>query len=232
MRVLIIEDSHELAGLIGEALKRAGMDVDIVGLAEEARLAVQAVQYSAIVLDLGLPDTDGLAVLDQLRKRHDPTPVLILSSRGALGDRVSGLERGASDYMIKPFAMAELVARLRALLQRPPEVPAPVFAMGNVAFEAGSRRAVVNGSAHTIPAREAELLEVFLKRGGRVLAHDVLDAVVFGGRHDHSSNAVEVYVHRLRRLLAEAGADVEIHTIRGVGYLMKPAMAASAAAQT
>lgn len=230
MRVLIIEDSPELARLIGQALKGAGLDVDTVGLADEARLAVQAVRYSAIVLDLGLPDADGLAVLDQLRKRHDPTPVLILSSRGALGDRVSGLDRGASDYMVKPFAMAELIARLRALLQRPPETPAPVFAMGNVSFEAGSRRAVVNGSAFTIPAREAELLEVFLKRGGRVLAHDVLDAVVFGGRHDNSSNAIEVYVHRLRRLLAEAGADVEIHTIRGVGYLMKPGVAARAAA--
>ena len=231
MRVLIIEDSRELAGLIGHALKRAGMDVDTVGLADEASLAIQAVQYSAIVLDLGLPDADGFAVLDRLRKRNDPTPVLVLSSRSALGDRVSGLERGASDYMIKPFAMAELIARLRALMQRPPEIPSPVFAMGNVTFEAGSRRALVNGSTFTIPAREAELLEVFLKRGGRVLAHDVLDAVVFGGKHDISSNAIEVYVHRLRRLLAEAGADVEIHTIRGVGYLMKPGMAARAAAQ-
>jgi len=230
MRVLIIEDSRELAALIGEALKRAGMDVDILGLAEEARLAVLAVQYSAIVLDLGLPDADGLAVLDHLKKRHDPTPVLILSSRSALGDRVNGLDRGASDYMIKPFAMAELIARLRALMQRPPEIASPVFAMGNVTFDAGSRRAVVNGRAFAIPAREAELLEVFLKRAGRVLAHDVLDAVVFGGKHDNSSNAIEVYVHRLRRLLGEAGADVEIHTIRGVGYLMKPVIAARAAA--
>ncbi|MBP6766461.1 MAG: response regulator transcription factor [Reyranella sp.] len=231
MRVLIIEDSRELAGLIGHALKRAGMDVDTVGLADDARLAVQAMQYSAIVLDLGLPDADGLAVLDQLRKRHDPTPVLILSSRSALGDRVSGLDRGASDYMIKPFATAELIARLQALMQRPAEMPSPVFAMGNVSFEASSRRAVVNGSAFTLPAREAELLEVFLKRGGRVLAHDVLDSVVFGGKHDHSSNAIEVYVHRLRRLLAEAGADVEIHTIRGVGYLMKPAAPARTTVQ-
>jgi len=232
MRVLIVEDSRELAGLVSDALKRAGMDVDIVGLAEEARLAVQAVQYSAIVLDLGLPDADGLAVLDQLRKRHDPTPVLILSSRGALGDRVSGLDRGASDYMIKPFATAELVARLRALMQRLPEAPSPVFSLGNVSFEAYSRRAVVNGRALTVPAREAELLEVFLKRAGRVLAHDVLDAAVFGGRLDHSSNAIEVYVYRLRRLLAEAGADVEIDTIRGVGYLMKHVAAARIATQT
>ena len=230
MRVLIIEDSHELAGLIGDALKRAGMDVDIVGLAEEARLAVQAVQYSAIVLDLGLPDADGLAVLDHMKKRHDPTPVLILSSRSALDDRVGGLQRGASDYMIKPFATAELVARLRALMQRPPDVPSHVFVLGNVAFDAGSRRAVVNGNAFSVPAREAELLEVFLKRGGRVLVHDVLDALVFGGTHDKSSNAVEVYVHRLRRLLSDAGSNVEIHTIRGVGYLMKPIAAAGAMA--
>lgn len=230
MRVLIIEDSHELAGLIGDALKRAGMDADIVGLAEEARLAVQAIQYSAIVLDLGLPDADGLAVLDHMKKRHDPTPVLILSSRSALDDRVGGLQRGASDYMIKPFATAELVARLRALMQRPPDVPSHVFVLGNVAFDAGSRRAVVNGNAFSVPAREAELLEVFLKRGGRVLVHDVLDALVFGGTHDKSSNAVEVYVHRLRRLLSDAGSNVEIHTIRGVGYLMKPVAAAGAMA--
>ena len=231
MRVLIIEDSRELADLIAHALKRAGMDVDIVGLADEARLAVQAVQYAAIVLDLGLPDADGMTVLDQLRKRRDATPVVILSSRSALGDRVSSLDRGASDYMIKPFAMAELIARLRALMQRPPDVPSQVFAMGNVAFDAGSRRVVVAGRTFAVPAREAELLELFLKRGGRVLAHDVLDAAVFGGKHDNSSNAIEVYVHRLRRLLADAGSDVEIHTIRGVGYLMKPAAAARAPAQ-
>lgn len=222
MRVLIIEDSQELARLIGSALKHAGMDVDIVGLADDAKLAVQAVQYAAIVLDLGLPDADGLAVLGQLRKRHDATPVVILSSRSALDDRVNGLDKGASDYMVKPFAMAELIARLRALMQRPPEMASHVLAMGNVALDADSRRAVVKGKTFVVPAREAELLEVFLKRGQKVLVHEVLDALVFGGGHDKSSNAVEVYVHRLRRLLADAGSDVEIHTIRGVGYLMKP----------
>lgn len=231
MRVLIIEDSHELARLIGTALKRAGMDVDIVGLADDARLAVQAVQYAAIVLDLGLPDADGLVVLEQLRRRHDPTPVLILSARDALDDRLTGLDKGASDYMVKPFAMVELVARLRALMQRPPSVPSHVLAMGNVSLDADSRRAVVEGRTLAVPAREAELLEVFLKRGERVLVHEVLDALVFGGAHDKSSNAVEVYVHRLRRLLADAGSDVEIHTIRGVGYLMKPMAAARATTQ-
>ena len=231
MRVLIIEDSQELAGLIGSALKRAGMDVDIVGLADDARLANLAVQYAAIVLDLGLPDADGLVVLDQLRKRHDATPVVILSSRSALDDRVTGLERGASDYMVKPFAMAELVARLRSLMRRPPPVQSHVLAMGNVSLDADSRRAVVEGKTLVVPAREAELLEVFLKRGERVLVHEVLDALVFGGAHDKSSNAVEVYVHRLRRLLADAGSDVEIHTIRGVGYLMKPTAAGRATAE-
>lgn len=231
MRVLIIEDSQELAGLIGNALKRAGMDVDIVGLADDARLANLAVQYAAIVLDLGLPDADGLVVLDQLRKRHDATPVVILSSRSALDDRVTGLERGASDYMVKPFAMAELVARLRSLMRRPPPVQSHVLAMGNVSLDADSRRAVVEGKTLVVPAREAELLEVFLKRGEHVLVHEVLDALVFGGAHDKSSNAVEVYVHRLRRLLADAGSDVEIHTIRGVGYLMKPTAAGRATAE-
>lgn len=231
MRVLIVEDSQELAGLIGNALKRAGMDVDIVGLADDARLAVQAVEYAAIVLDLGLPDADGLAVLEQLRKRHDPTPVLILSSRSALDDRLTGLGKGASDYMVKPFAMVELVARLRALMQRPPPVQSHVLAMGNVSLDVDSRRAVVEGRTLVVPAREAELLEVFLKRGERVLVHEVLDALVFGGVHDKSSNAVEVYVHRLRRLLVDAGSDVEIHTIRGVGYLMKPTVAARATAR-
>ena len=230
MRVLIIEDSRELAGLMADALKRAGIDVDIVGLADDARLAVEAVRYAAILLDLGLPDADGMMVLDQLRKRHDATPVIILSSRNALDDRVTGLDRGASDYMIKPFAMAELIARLRSLMQRPPDMPSHVLAMGNVAFDADSRCAVIRGRMFTVPDREADLLEVFLKRGERVLVHDVLDALVFGGAHDKSSNAVEVYVHRLRRLLSEAGSDVEIHTIRGVGYLMKPAHAAVAAA--
>jgi two-component system response regulator TctD len=129
------------------------------------------VQYAAVVLDLGLPDADGLTLLDQMRRRRDQTPVLILSARGGLDDRVGGLNKGASDYMVKPFSADELIARLQALLRRSPGPDGPTLTLGNVA----------------------------LKTEGRM---------------------IEVYVHRLRKILAEAGANVQIHTIRGAGYLM------------
>lgn len=229
MRILIVEDSRELARLIERALRHAGMDVDMVGHAGDAGLAVQTMKYAAIVLDLGLPDEDGLSVLDMLRRRRDDTPVIVVSSRNALGDRVAGLQRGASDYLVKPFAMDELVARIQALLRRSPHAKARALKIANLSLDTESRMATVGDRTIPVPAREAELLEAFLKRGEQVLAHEVLGSLVFGGTQDASSNAIEVYIHRLRRLLADAGADVHIHTIRGIGYLMKAAAAAPVA---
>jgi len=220
MRVLLVEDNKELVSLIAKALERAGLDVDSARSVEDADLSVRAMSYAVVVLDLGLPDGDGLLLLDRMRRRGDQTPVLILSARDALGDRVGGLHKGASDYLVKPFAMDELVARIQALLRRVPHVGGHIVTTGNVSLDTESRQAVVDGRVISLPAREAEVLEVLLRRGSHVVSHDVLQGQIFGATHAGSSNATEVYVHRLRRLLADAGANVKIHTIRGAGYLM------------
>ena len=121
MRILVVEDNKELVALLTKALAHAGLDVDSAGNAGDAEICLKTMHYAAIVLDLGLPDADGLAVLDQMRRRRDRTPVLILSARGGLDDRITGLHKGASDYLVKPFAMDELIARIQTLLRRSPE---------------------------------------------------------------------------------------------------------------
>jgi len=220
MRVLVVEDNLELVQLVSRALSRAGLDVDAVQNAADAEASLRTVQYAAVVLDLGLPDADGLTVLDQMRRRRDQTPVLILSARGGLDDRVGGLNKGASDYLVKPFATEELVARLQALLRRSPDGGGPTLALGNVSLKTDGRQALVDGRMLSLPAREVDVLEVLLKRSGKVVSHDALQGQVFGSSQDVASNAIEVYIHRLRKILTEAGANVQIHTIRGAGYLM------------
>ena len=221
MRVLVVEDNGELVVLLTKALERAGLDVDGVRTVGDAEASLRAMNYAAVVLDLGLPDADGLSLLDQMRRRRDATPVLILTARSGIEDRVKGLDKGASDYLIKPFATEELIARLQALLRRAPTPEGHVLTLGNVALETAGRQTSVAGKPVTVPAREADLLEVLMKRNGRLVSHEVLRGQVFGAAQGVSSNAIEVYIHRLRRLLTDAGANVQIHTIRGAGYLMK-----------
>jgi two-component system response regulator TctD len=220
MRILVVEDNGELVVLLTKALAHAGLDVDAARNAADAETSLRTMHYAAVVLDLGLPDADGLVVLDQMRRRRDRTPVLILSARGGLDDRLTGLDKGASDYLVKPFATEELIARLQALLRRSPESEGHTLTLGNVSLETENRQAAVAGKMLFLPAREADVLEVLLKRSGRVVSQEVLEGQVFGQSQGVSSNAIEVYIHRLRRLLGEAGADVQIHTIRGAGYLM------------
>ena len=220
MRVLVVEDNEELVALLVKALSRAGIDADSARTVGDAEASLRTVSYAAVILDLGLPDADGLTLLDQMRRRRDQTPVLILSARSGLDDRVTGLNKGASDYLPKPFATEELIARLQALLRRFPGPGGPTLSLGNVSLKTDGRQAEVDGRILSLPAREVDVLEVLLKRNGRVVSHDSLQGQVFGSSQDVASNAIEVYIHRLRKLLAEAGANVQIHTIRGAGYLM------------
>ncbi len=220
MRVLVVEDNEDLVDLLTRALARSGLEVDSARNVADAEASLRSVSYAAVVLDLGLPDADGLALLDSMKRRRDQTPVLILSARSGLGDRVAGLNKGASDYLPKPFATEELVARLQALLRRAPGPGGPVLSLGNLCLKVEGRQAEIEGKLLPLPAREVDVLEVLMKRSGRVVSHDSLQAQVFGSSQDVASNAIEVYIHRLRKLLAEAGATVRIHTIRGAGYLM------------
>lgn len=220
MRILMVEDNGELVQLLTKSLARAGLDVDWARTADAAEASLRAIHYAAVVLDLGLPDADGFSVLDQMRRRRDPTPVLILSARSGLGDRVAGLGKGASDYMVKPFATEELIARLQALIRRESTAAGKVLSFGNVSLDTESRQIAIDDKPVFLPARAADVLEVLLKRRGHVVSHEQMRAQIFGGSQDIESNALEVYVYRLRRALDDGGASVHIHTIRGAGYLL------------
>jgi DNA-binding response OmpR family regulator len=219
MRLLLVEDNEELATLVGKGLDAAGFASDVVATAADARAVLATTRYAAVVLDLGLPDEDGLAVLGELRARADATPVLVLTARGGVRDRVLGLRGGADDYLVKPFAMEELVARLQALLRRPGELLGRSLKLGNVVFDTEARQVFVSSTPQMFSAREVALLEILMRRGGRVVSKKVVEDQLFG-LDDIGSNAIEVYVHRLRKQLADSGASVQIHTIRGLGYLI------------
>jgi DNA-binding response OmpR family regulator len=220
MRLLLVEDNDSLVGLVSKGLGNAGFEVDTAGSLAVSLEAIANGSYAAIVLDLGLPDGDGGAVLRRLRERGDSTPVLVLTARGTLQDRVAGLHDGADDYLVKPFALEELVARIHALLRRPGDFLGRLRRAGNVAFDVVARQVYVNEQPQMLSARETALLELLIGRVGRVVTKAYAEANLFGQSEEIRSNAIEVYVHRLRKQLADFGANVEIHTVRGVGYLL------------
>ena len=220
MRVLLVEDNPELVSLLVKGLARAGLAADSVGTVGDAKHVLATVKYAAVVLDLGLPDDDGLNLLRDMRRAADATPVLVLTARDGVTDRVTGLREGADDYLPKPFAMEELVARLQALLRRPGNLLGRLLTFGNVALDTEGRQVFVSGAPRGFPARETAVLEILLRRGGNVAPKRLFEDHLFGLSGDVGSNAVEVYVHRLRKMLSDAGATVKIHTVRGVGYLM------------
>jgi DNA-binding response OmpR family regulator len=220
MRLLVVEDNEELARLLSERLRAEGYDADLLATAAEAGAATTTTRYAAVVLDLGLPDGDGLAILREIRQRKDPTPVLVLTARGGLNDRVTGLRSGADDYLVKPFAFEELLARLEALLRRPGQLLGRALEVANLVFDTESRQAFIDDRPHILSARETAVLELLMRRKDRVVPKKLVEDHIFGLAGEVGSNAVEVYVHRLRKQLSEGGARVLIHTIRGVGYLI------------
>jgi DNA-binding response OmpR family regulator len=220
MRLLIVEDNIELAGLVAAGLLAAGYETDVVGTVGEARDAVRSVKYAAMILDLNLPDGDGLSLLVELRRRMDPLPVLVLTARDGLQDRVTGLRNGADDYLAKPFAVVELVARLEAILRRPGQLLGSSLNLANLVYDTESRQIFIDGIPRVFSARETSVLEILLRRQGRVVPKKNVEDHIFGLTGEVASNAVEVYVSRLRKQLGEYGAKILIHTIRGVGYLM------------
>ncbi len=220
MRLLIVEDNIELSRLVAAGLVAAGYETDVVGSVGEAREAVRSVSYAAMILDLNLPDGDGLSILIELRRRMDPLPVLVLTARDGLQDRVNGLRNGADDYLAKPFAVVELVARLEAILRRPGQLLGSSLNLANLVYDTEGRQVFIDGIPRIFSARETSVLEILLRRQGRVVPKKNVEDHIFGLTSDVASNAVEVYVSRLRKQLGEYGAKILIHTIRGVGYLM------------
>jgi DNA-binding response OmpR family regulator len=223
MRLLIIEDERRIAELVAEALRQAGFVVDRVGTLADAEAALPATAYDAAVLDLGLPDGDGLKLLADLRRRPESPPVLVLTARDAVEDRVAGLDAGADDYLVKPFAMVELVARVKALLRRPGGPMGVCLEAGNLAFDTVGRDVQVGGEVVPLARQELAILEHLMRRLGRVVPKAVLEEKLYGMGDELESNAIPVHVHHLRRKLIDANADCVIHTVRGIGYFLENA---------
>ena len=220
MRLLIVEDNEELAELLAKGLQTAGYESDTLSSIEEARSVLGTTFYAALILDLGLPDGDGLELLRELRHRNNPIPVLVLTARGGLHDRVHGLRSGADDYLVKPFALEELIARLEAQLRRPGQLLGSSLRIANLEFNTHSRQASIDEQPQVLSARETAVLELLMRSKGRVVSKKQVEDHIYGHSGDVGSNAVEVYVHRLRKQLSDRGAKVQVHTIRGVGYLI------------
>jgi DNA-binding response OmpR family regulator len=218
--LLLIEDNERFAALLRQGLAGAGFSVDVLPTAEEANTALETGRWDVIVLDRGLPDGDGIEVLTKMRQQGDSTPVLILTAHGNLKDRVNGLQSGADDYLVKPFALEELVARLQALLRRPGNLLGLALRLGNVTLDTVARQVFVEDQPIAFSAREIAVLEHLLRRSGRVVAKTLLESSLYGPAQEIGSNAVEVHVHRLRRHLVETRASVQVHTVRGVGYMI------------
>jgi two-component system OmpR family response regulator/two-component system response regulator QseB len=215
MRILLVEDDRMLGDGLQAGLTQAGYAVDWLRDGEAAVAALGAESFAAVVLDLGLPKRDGLSVLQWLRGRHDATPVLILTARDQLEDKVRGLDLGADDYVLKPFDLDEISARLRALVRRAHGRPEPVLSLGNIELNPAARTVTRAGEAVELTAREFDLLHVLLENADRVLTRRMLEEQLYTWNDAVDSNALEVHIHHLRRKL---GNDL-IRTVRGVGYM-------------
>ena len=219
MHVLLVEDDMVLADGVARILRGHGMVVDVVNNGDDADRALQSREVSVAVLDIGLPGIDGFEVVRRLRARGSSLPVLLLTARDDVQDRVRGLETGADDYLVKPFAAPELVARLKALVRRSNPRPAELQ-LGGLQLDPFARRATIDGQTIELSAREWAVLEYLMQHASRVVSkQQIIDAILPWGE-EVTLNAVEVYVSRIRSKIAQAG--IAIKTIRGFGYMLEP----------
>ncbi len=219
MRILIVEDDPTLADGLMRSLHQADYAVDCVPDGEQADHVLAAQNYDLVILDLGLPKLDGYEVIRRLRRRGATVPVLVLTARDALADRVRGLDLGADDYLTKPFELPELEARVRALIRRGQSGGSSFLTHGPLALDTSGRRATLDNVPLELSAREFGVLEVLMLRSGRVVNKEQLAEQLYGWEEEVGSNAIEVYVPRLRKKLEPAG--VAIRTIRGLGYVLE-----------
>ena len=221
VRILVVEDDVAMAAAIVRALKAAGVMADLAGLGDEALWMAQGAAYDVIVLDIILPDMDGVDVCRQLRGSGVWTPIIMVTARDAVDDRIRGLDAGADDYLTKPFALGELLARLRALARRDVGERPPVVSVGSLRLDPAARRVWRGDCELELTAREYALLETFMRRPGQVLSHlQLLDAAWDFG-YQHRSNVVEVYVRYLRGKVDVPFGVASIETVRGAGYRMR-----------
>jgi two-component system OmpR family response regulator len=221
MRILVVEDDTVLAAALTRALNQTAYTVDLAENGSEANSALDSAEYDLVVLDLALPKVDGLAVLGRLRDRRVRVPVLVLSARDSLEDRVKGLDAGADDYMTKPFDLPEFEARVRALLRRGQNHATNLVRHGRLELDLGARRVFHDGKPIDFSLREYAVMEILMSRQGKVVTKEQMFDRLFGWGEDVGTNAVEVCVHRVRKKLEPCG--IEIRTVRGMGYLIEKA---------
>ncbi len=216
MRILLVEDDDLLGDATKAGLANDGYAVDWIKDGIQAESALKSSEFDGVILDLGLPGKDGLAVLKSMRSRNDATPVLILTARDLVDDKVKGLDAGADDYLIKPFDLDELSARLRALIRRSLGRADPIIRIEAVSLNPASHEVLFNNTAVDLSQREFTLLQLLMESSGRVLSRNYLEEHVYGWGEDIDSNALEVHIHHLRKKFGNSF----IQTIRGVGYII------------
>jgi DNA-binding response OmpR family regulator len=223
MRILLVEDERRVASFVRRSLEAEGYAVVALTRAEEARAVLSASAFDLIILDLMLPGIDGITFCRELRARRETTPILMLTARDTVEDRVRGLDSGADDYLTKPFALEELLARVRALLRRPRQAEPVTLRVGDLVVETGTRAVRRGEREMRLSAREYGLLTYLMRNAGRVLSRPMIEEAVWGYDFDCATNLVDVYVGLLRRKLEMGGEPRLIHTVRGMGYVMREA---------
>ena len=219
MKILIVEDDEAVANSVTRALNQASFVVERCGCGLDAQEALERRSYDAIVLDLALPDIDGTDVLTKLRREGNTTPVLVLTAKDSMESLVKGFDLGADDYVTKPFDLIEVEARLRALIRRKHLAAGEEIKIGNLRFDTKGKRVYVKDSPIDLGSRELDILEILVLNAGRVISKEQILQRISGLGDDLGTNAIEVYVHRLRKKIADAG--LELRTIRGLGYLLE-----------
>jgi len=221
MRILVVEDDKKTGNFIAKALKAEGFAVDVLRDGDEALAAIESTPFDAVVLDIMLIGRDGLSVLKQMRKQKIATPVLLLSARGALNERVEGLNAGAEDYLPKPFALEELVARVRSLTRRGGDSKSTTLSVGDLTLDTITRFAQRNGRKIELTTREYRLLEYLMRSAGRVCSRMMIIEEVWEYNFDPGTNLVDVYIGKLRDKIDDDSAVKLLHTVRSEGYVMK-----------
>jgi two-component system OmpR family response regulator len=223
VRILIVEDDDKIASFLAKGLKQSGFSVDIASDGEESLSLCRSVNYDSIVLDIMLPKLDGLSVLRTLRREKKLVPVLLLSAKASVDNRVTGLQAGADDYLTKPFAFSELLARLQALIRRATHVAEPTtLAVGDLSMNLLTREVLRDGQKIDLQSREFALLELLMRHPGRPITKTMILEHIWDYSFDPQTNVVDVLVHRLRSKLEKGFPSKIVHTIRGVGYVIKP----------
>jgi DNA-binding response OmpR family regulator len=221
MRILLVEDEPEMAQALRVALQKHGMLVDVVSRLTHATEALRQNVHDLLLLDRQLPDGDGASLIPTTRKQYPDVPIIVLTARGTIVDRVRGLDLGADDYLVKPFAIEELLARIRAVSRRPSKLTLPVATVGNLKFDFSAHEAFVDDVLLPLPRKQLLLLEALFLRHGRTVLRETLQESIYDFSDEIQSNAFDAHVSKLRRALAEAEARANIHVIRGVGYILK-----------